>query len=212
MKKIFALIAITGLASGAQAQLWAEIGDAGEIVDGVQDVIGVGALNAISGTVSALDADAFRIRIKDPAAFSASAFGIGGDTTLCLFNLDGTGIAKNDDISGSVFESQLPAGNALYANLAPGEYIIAVSGFAYQPVGNIPLDGLEDTLFPILDFTGVVGPQYANPLFGWAQFSSSGGTSGDYVIELTGASFIPTPGAAALMGLAGLAGLRRRRA
>ncbi len=204
---LFGLLAATGMAS---AQNWAEVGDAGEIVDGVQDVVGVGILNQITGSVTALDADAFRIRISNPAAFSAAATGIQGDTTLYLFNLDGTGIAKNDDISGTNFESLLPVGNALYAGLPAGDYIIAIGGFAYQPFSVAAPTLLSQAVFDPNVFTAVQAPQNAGPVLSWAQLATTP-TSGNYTITLTGAEFIPAPGAAALLGLGGLLAARRRR-
>lgn len=204
---LFGLLAIAGTSSAA---IHVEVGDAGELPGTAQSAAGAGALTGITGSVTAGDADMFRIRISNPAAFSALASGIQGDTTLYLFNLDGTGIAKNDDISGTNFESELPVGNALYAGLPAGDYLIAIGGFAYQPFSVAVPMVLGEATFDPNTFTGVIGPQNAAPVQSWAQLSS-GPSSGTYSIELTGAEFVPAPSSAALLGLGGLLAARRRR-
>lgn len=204
---LFGLLAIAGTAS---ASIYAEVPDAGELPGTAQDVSGVGALTGITGSVTVGDADMFRIRISNPAAFSAAATGIQGDTTLYLFNLDGTGIAKNDDISGSNFESLLPVGAAQYAGLPAGDYLIAIGGFAYQPFSVAVPSLLSEATFDPNVFTGVQSPQNAGPVLSWAQLTS-GPSSGNYSIALTGAEFIPAPSTAALLGLGGLLAARRRR-
>lgn len=204
---LFGLLAIAGTAS---ASIYAEVPDAGELPASAQDVSGVGALTGITGSVTAGDADMFRIRISNPAAFSAITSGVQGDTLLFLFNLDGTGIAKNDDISGANFLSEFPVGNPLYAGLPAGDYLIAISGFAYHPFSVAAPTLLSQANFDVNTFTGVLAPQNAGPVLSWFQLST-GPSSGNYSITLTGAEFIPAPSAAALLGLGGLLAARRRR-
>jgi hypothetical protein len=205
------------LAASAHAQVWNEAGDAGDMPGTAQTVAGAGALTDIFGAVSVTsDADIYRIRIANPAAFSATTNLLTGtmtDTTLYLFNLDGTGIAKNDDVSGSNFLSDLPAGNALYSSLAPGDYYLAVAGFAFAPFYVNPPSTIADLIFDVNNFTGVIGPQAGAagmPILGWANAGMY--DSGTYHVTLTGAEFVvPAPASLALLGLGGLVATRRRR-
>jgi len=168
VKKYLAIVfvAALGAATSAYAQIWTESGDAGDLPGTAQSATGVGSLTDIFGSVSLTsDADIYRIYISSPAAFSATT-NISpltmSDTTLYLFNLDGTGIAKNDDISSSNYLSNMPVGAPQYSSLAPGEYLLAVGGFAYAPYYTGP-STLADLVFDVNTFTGVLGPQ-AGPL------------------------------------------------
>ncbi len=208
------LIAALGTSSVAFGGIWTESGDAGDMPGTAQGAAGSGSLTDIFGTVSALtDADMFIINITNPAAFSATT-NVSPltmtDTTLYLFNLDGTGIAKNDDVSASNYLSNFPVGASQYASIAPGQYILAVAGFAFAPFNITPPTTLADLMFDVNTFTGVLSPQNPGPILGWADAGAY--DSGDYHITLTGAELVPTPGAAAMFGLAGLAITRRRRA
>jgi MYXO-CTERM domain-containing protein len=212
--RILALVAAMGAAASAFGQVHNETTDAGDMPGTSQAAVGVGPLTDIFGSVSVTsDADMFLIEITNPAAFSATtniAPGTMVDTTLYLFNLDGTGIAKNDDVSGSNFLSDMPVGNVAYASLVPGQYYLAVAGFAFAPFWNNPPATLADLMFDVNAFTGVQTPQNPGPIQGWANAGMY--DSGTYHITLTGASMVPTPGALALLGVAGLVAGRRRRA
>jgi hypothetical protein len=204
------------LAASAHAQVWIEAGDAGDMPGGAQAAVGVGPLTNIQGSVSALaDADMYRIRIVNPAAFSATtniAPGTMSDTTLYLFNLDGTGIAKNDDISAANYLSDMPAGDLAYSGLVPGEYLLAVGGFAFAPFFINPPATLADLIFDVNVYTGVVGPQAAAvgmPILGWANAGAY--STGTYNITLTGAELVPAPASLGLLGLGALVATRRRR-
>jgi hypothetical protein len=204
------------LAASAHAQVWIETTDAGDMPGTSQTATGAGALTDIFGTVSVnSDADIFRIYIANPAAFSATtdtAPGTMADTTLYLFNLDGTGIAKNDDVSGANYLSVMPAGDVAYSSLAPGEYLLAVGGFAFSPYYVNPPATLSDLIFDVNTFTGVVGPQAGAtgmPILGWANVGMY--SSGTYHVSLTGAELVPAPTSLALLGLGGLLVSRRRR-
>jgi hypothetical protein len=218
MKYVVSVLALCATAGLASATTWNEGAEpaAGPwpiLGATYETVTGSGPLTAINGSiVNSGDVDTYLINICDPAAFSASTDNLNtivDDTTLFLFRLDGTGIAKNDDVSGTNFLSALPVGNALYSSLTPGNYVLAVSYFGTVPFSTDPPTSLAQSTFDVFDFTGVIGPQNG-PAVTWADVSSADG-SGAYQIALTGACFVPAPGAAALLGLGGLALARRRR-
>jgi MYXO-CTERM domain-containing protein len=212
--RTLALVAAMGAASSVFGQVHNEAVDAGDMPGQAQAVVGAGAVTDIFGTVTGLfDADMYVINITNPAAFSATtniAPGTMSDTTLYLFNMNGTGIAKNDDVSGANFLSDMPVGAAQYASLAPGQYILAVGGYAFAPFWNNPPAALSDLIFDVNTFTGVQGPQNPGPIQGWANAGAY--SEGTYHITLSGAEMVPAPGAVALLGLAGLVAGRRRRA
>jgi hypothetical protein len=208
------VVGVAVAAGAASAQTHPESGDAGSLPGSAQVVSGSGVLANITGSIEGLgDADLFRIVIHDPAAFGATtaiAPGTMSDTTLYLFHLDGTGIAKNDDISGSNYLSSLSAGDPKFTSLAPGEYLLGISGYAYSPYWNDPPTVYGDLVFDVLTYTGVLGPQPgAGPVVGWIDVGAY--STGTYNITLTGASFVPAPGSVALLGLGGLVAVRRRR-
>jgi PEP-CTERM motif len=219
--KFAAVVATTLVAAqAASAQMYSESGDADDGPVGAQLVGGSGPLTSIAGTmVTGGDVDSYRITIASPSTFSASTAtttGAVNDTVLFLFNLDGTGIAKNDDISGSNFRSTLPAGNALYTGLAPGEYILSVSVLPLYPfrVANPTL--LGEAIFDINNFTGVIGPLAASvnqPTLSWVAAFSDAPQSGPYTITLTGAEFVvPEPTTLGLLAGVSAFAMRRRRA
>jgi len=223
MKRCIAAMGLGLLASTAAAgPEWTETSDAGSLPSAAQTVSGSGPLTSIRGELTGSLGgprgagdfeDVYEIVIKEPELFLAvvtsdtfttTMF----DTQLWLFGPTGRGILANDDSS----TSPVPGGSAFegFATdmsgsmiVAPGRYFLAISG-----AGNVPLDGSGT---PIFNFTGVgevSGPDgSAMPIEGW----SGAGAFGSYVISLEGASFVPAPGAAALLSAAGLAALRRRR-
>lgn len=216
-KSILSVAVAAGLAltSGAMAQSWPESGDAGALPGTAQMALGAGPLTNITGSVGGIaDADMFAIYIDNPALFSATTALLPGsmaDTTLYLFNLDGTGIAKNDDISGSAFLSTLAAGDPKFTALTPGIYLLAVGGFAFAPYWNEPPADFSDLVFDVNTFTGVLAPQAgAGAVAGWVDVGAY--STGTYNITLTGASMVPAPGSLALIGASGLIALRRKRA
>jgi uncharacterized protein (TIGR03382 family) len=215
MKIACGLLALVAVAGSAQAGVWVESPDAGLLPGGAQSCIGTGSLDAIQGSLTpdgASDVDMFRIRISNPAAFSATTNSLNTvltDTTLYLFNLDGSGIVKNDDIDNSIFLSRIDG--TLTSSLVPGDYLIAVSIFGTIPFTVVSPSALSESVFDATDFTGQTGPQNGTaPVVSWTRVTSFN-EGGAYEILLTGAEFVPTPGASALAGLGLLAGLRRRR-
>jgi hypothetical protein len=210
---LVAALAVASVSGLANAQIWNEVGDAGDLPASAQVVMGAGSLTQINGFFGANDADMYRILITNPAAFSATTFGgTTLDTQLWLFHVSGMGIAHNDDVpagnpGAGTLQSMFPVGNPLYASLAPGEYLIAITRYDRDPVS---AGGL---IFPNSPFNvvhGPTGPGGGSPITGWLGTTSA--STAQYSIYLTGAGFIPAPGALALFGLAGLAGTRRRRA
>ncbi len=207
--------------SDARATPWGEVGDAGELPESAQQPVGSGALDSISGTIGAVDdRDLFRIRITDPAAFSAIT--IGGDPTtpaaqldamLALFDASGRGILLNDDRALNDGNSEL---GALPLGATPGIYFLAIFDDDSLPVSGSGIFP-EDLIWtePMSPFTGQRVPDGGGggaPISGWVA-SSSDPLGSAYVISLVGASFVPEPQLGALvlfatLGLVGLRGLR----
>jgi hypothetical protein len=219
---LFASAAAALLGSGsARATPWAELGDAGELPASAQQPVGSGVLDSISGTIAAVDdRDLFRIRITDPAAFSAITSG--GDPTnpatqldaiLALFDASGRGIVLNDDRVLNDGDGEL---GALPLGATPGIYYLAIFDDDSLPVsgsGSFPDDLIWTP--PVSPFTGQRVPDGGGasaPISGWVASSSDALGSG-YVISLVGATFVPEPQFSALalfatLALAGLRGLR----
>ena len=209
---------------------YTESGDAGDIVTGaVQTVTGAAGsqVGAIKGSLTAnsggiYDGDAYKIYISSPSTFSATTTGFSPginsfDSELFLFNLDGTGIAMNDDDTATGNEqSTIDAGDPLTAGLSAGYYYLLITGQGMNPTsagGLIFPNWTDGTTDP----TGVYGPNAgATAINGFAGSSNEGGA---YSIALTGVSIaasgstVPEPGTLALGLLAGLAllGALRRR-
>jgi hypothetical protein len=211
--------ALTMTAGNVHAATYVEVGDSGETLGTVSiantQPFGT-ALTAITGVLTANNADLFQIYISDPATFSANTFftnaGVNNfNTELFLFTSTGLGVYANDDTNGS--QSELPAGDALSPTTA-GLYYIAVSGTGYAPTSADGLifptpDGSSVPFDAILGATGVGG---AKVLSGWT--GNSGSNIGAYKINLTGATFVPEPTVSVLLpsmiALWGAASLKRR--
>lgn len=188
-------------AGAANAQVWSEVGDAGELAASAQVVAGSGPLSFILGSLGESDVDMYKIRIDDPSLFLAQHTSIFNfDSQMWLFNLDGTGVAFNDDTNGLRSQISAPA-------VAAGDYLLAISGFDRDAV-----DSNGNALWldnPFDNQRAPDGPGAANPVASW---SGTGGNRGNYEIAVRGASFVPAPGALALAGIGGaLVGRRRRK-
>lgn len=189
------------LASVANGQTWAEVGDAGELAASAQSTVGSGPLSLITGSLAANDVDMFHIRIDDPSLFIAqhtAAFDF--DSQMFLFNMNGTGVAFRDDatgLRGAVSGSFVPAA---------GDYLLAISGWDRDPVDAAALPIWNDTPFAVERAPDGAGA--ANPVASW---SGNVVARGQYEIAIRGASFVPSPGSAALAGIGGLLVARRRR-
>lgn len=138
------------LAGVAGAATWTEIGDAGDLPATAQVTVGSGSLDSISGTKTPNEADMFRIRILDPAAFSASTVGTTGfDTQLFLFDASGLGVyANDDDATCGCWQSTLPAGDPNSPS-APGIYYLAISRYDMDPRNGGPRRSFATGLLPL---------------------------------------------------------------
>ena len=203
-----------------RAQVWTEIGDAGQTIGSGQNtgLVNGNPLNTILGTLgSPGDVDLYRIQINTPSAFSATTVNAltstsGLDTQLYLFSLNGNGRAINandDDPGGMSLQSTLPAGGQ--PNLvAAGVYYLAIA-----TSGNEAVDAVNQLLFSTdSPSTTIRTPNgSAGPLSGWDTTFADPGT-GAYEIDLTGAfTAVPEPSTwfAAALALAGVLFSRARR-
>ena len=200
-------LALGVAASSAGAQVWNEVGDAGQNgVSQAQVISGSGPLAAISGALTGVnDVDLYAIQITDEANFLATTVGGAAfDTQLFLFNADGSGQVENDD-----FAATLQSGVNSDGVFSNGLYYLAISSFNADP---LDINNVDPFGFDTYPGTGDQRmPVTSDPLASWDTF---GGGEGVYRISLTGASFVevPEPASLALVGLGGLAALRRRRA
>jgi MYXO-CTERM domain-containing protein len=209
MRTYLTAAVVLAAAGVASAQVWNESGDAGQ--DGVgaaQATVGSGALSSIVGTVG-LDVDLYQIRITDIAGFTASTVGGAAfDTQLFLFAADGTGITENDDENDTFsLQSRINSDGLIGTGAAPGIFYLAITSFNNQPLDG---DGLGMFSFDVWPGSGDQrSPVSAGSLTSW---NGSGFEEGDYSISLTGAEYsVPAPASLALLGLGGLAAVRRRR-
>ena len=226
LKKIIRpLLAVIGTlvfaSNPLQAQIFTEIGDAGQTLGTAQGagLVNGAPLSMILGTISSpTDADLFAFNITTPMTFSATTNGGTTmiDTALFLFNSSGMAIYTNDDANGGSLQSTLPAGTSFTMSLAPGLYYLGIS-----LSGNEPVNSNGQLLFAAFiggDSTSVrgaaagVNPDTLADFNGLTSFPEMGA----YRIDLTGASAVPEPSTMAL-GLAGAAAVmviirKRRRA
>lgn len=212
------LLTAGGLCAPAGAQVFTESADAGSLPATAMTVSGSGPLSRILGSLSTADQlDMFIIEIASPSTFSAATRNLGGsfmsDTQLFLFSLAGVGIAKNDDIDEIDYLSQLPAGDPAYAALSPGLYVLGISPYGVLPTIVANPTSIAQCVFPFQPFTGVTGPLHGDaPVVGFGTVSGVAST-GNYAIELTGATMVavPTPAATSLLAVGAAAVMTHRR-
>jgi hypothetical protein len=174
------IVGVGALAVGAVDAAHAEVPDAGETVATAATAYGQ---TTITGTMAtANDIDMYTVCISDPAAFSVTVGGLGAgsnDGQLFLFDASGLGKAAVDDTGSGGLVPGIPAGTAVVAALAPGEYLLAISNFDRDPVAG----GVE--IFP--SAVGVVGPTITNqPVDGWNGAGNANAMT-TYTLTLTGA-------------------------
>ncbi len=170
-----------------------------------------GKLNGTAFTLEPDFQDVYKIQITDPGTFMIDLTGAGGvnfDACLWLFDADGTPLLGNNDANENTFAPRLTnqsnAGSPITIT-TPGIYYFAISGFQSQPLQ------FGKPLWPSVVFEpGVVAGAFGSK-GGWNGQWSGDGATGDYLITVTGVSGVPAPGVAALLGVAGLMGRRRRR-
>jgi hypothetical protein len=203
MKRTLALALSAWLAPAALAGVYAESGDAHELVP--QPVSGTNPITAIQGSLAAVSgdyADLYSIYISDPASFSASTVGGASfDTQLFLFDPDGRGVTHNDDApSTSVLQSRITGAFVP----GPGVYWLAISTYNRDPSSGF---GLIWNNSPFNTERAPDGPGAASALLSW----SGTGSTGEYTITLTGVQAVPAPGPLLLASLGGLLVTRRVR-
>ncbi len=218
LRLLLLMAILIGLSVTARAQVWAEVGDAGQTTATGQNtgVVDGNSLSTITGTLGAPgDVDLYRIQINTPSAFSATTDNVftstqGLDTQLYLFSLSGNGLAINaNDDNAFNLQSTLPAGG-LPNLVSPGVYYLAIA-----TTGNEAVDAINQLLFsPDSPSTVIRTPNgVAGNLAGW-DTSFADPSIGAYEIDLTGAfTAVPEPGTwfAAALALLGVFFFRSRR-
>jgi len=202
MIKSIAAIAIIAGASSASASVYMEMGDATDVLPGQNVANGTTSIAGLNDGGGDPDVYAFAWS-GGPLVIDAG--GSSFDTQLHLFDFAGNGIAENDDSGNFGLQSEIAL------NLSAGNYLIGITGFNNDALdgGGNPVFGFNNT-FNDDNGNFIQGPEGNGPLAGWDDANSAGG--GDYSINFSSAvNAIPAPGAAALIGVAGLAATRRRR-
>ena len=210
--------AVVGLSTAAFAGPdWVEQGDSGSDLATAQiTVTNTGTLNSISGTLGggflADFEDCYLVRVLNPGTFTMTVGSANFNPQLFLFNISVTngafGLLANDDQN---VENNLPRfggtsndGTQVIVSL-PGLYMIGLTGFNRDPMSQT---GAMFNQVSTTEVSGPDGPGGFNPLTGWA----GTGQTGNYTIVFTGVGpATPAPGAAVVLGLGALVGMRRKR-
>jgi hypothetical protein len=197
-----------------------ETSDAGELFDSAQTTIGIGSIDEITGAIStSYDVDLYKIRISDPTNFSAYVSGGEGsnnwDSVLTLFDENGLGIYRNDDVETSSGNAGLPANHLLGPKIA-GNYFLAISDDDIFPYGSAPINESIYSFFSY-PYTQVIGPTDSDlTLASWNSMSTEHTfNNANYSISFTGAEFaapVPVPTATWLFGsgIIGFLGMRKK--
>jgi PEP-CTERM motif len=182
--------------------------DAGKMPKTANITTGIGTLTRICGDLSdpSNGVDMYEILITGPT-FTATTSGRGANPllnpALYLFDVNGDGVIANNDSCVCTTQAQF-----LNVPITPGLYFLTIAVDDQEPEnknGKLIFGDITGT-------TGLILPQVKNTnLDSW---TGNGSTTGQYLIDLTGAQFAesPEPATLGLIG-AGLALIvaRRRR-
>lgn len=187
MKLILALSAVAAAGLAAHGQVFSEsepndtIGTAD--FGGVFDAPGGSIL--FDGQITENDVDWFSFTLSDTAGLAVFAVFSGtasADAVMQIVDSDGFVIAFADDSLDLLPSLQL-------MDLAAGTYFVGVSGFGDANAGSVGTTNVFDGLT-----------------------ATGAGHGENFVYKLSiGASVVPTPASLAMLGLGGVAAIRRRR-
>jgi hypothetical protein len=168
----------------ASAQVWYESVDAGQLPATAQTPAGAGPLTSIVGNLGSADADMYLIDIIDPINFVAGTCNTGTtmDTQMWLFDTQGLGITHRDDGPCTGLQSDI---TGRVCPFPPGCYLVAVSGYNYDPSGPGGLIWLSS---PFNTERCPGGPGAPGPVTSWG----ATGASGAYTIALVGVNYCAT--------------------
>ncbi len=202
MKNVLAIAALVAVAGSANAQVYNEVGDATDTPPGQSVTNGT---TSILGFTDGVDSDVYGFSWGG-GILTIDTFGTAYDTQLHLFDIAGNGIGENDDsVNGAGLDSQISL------DLGAGIYLIGITEFNNdaQDVGGNDIFGFTNTYTDLLGNL-IQGLEGGGALAQWDGAIFGGG--GDYVINFSSAvNAVPAPGALALLGLGGIAAIRRRR-
>lgn len=179
------LVAVAALcpASLLPAQIFAEVGDAGDLPRTAQQTTGAGNLSQITGTIGLDDVDVFLIQIYDTQTFQASTVGGAAfDTRLWLFDQDGRGVTMSDDLPGGVLQSRITGQFVL----GPGRYYLAIA-----KNGLYPITYTEQQWDPAGSPTIERRPDGGGRKSAVQSWIGNNSTGAAYTISLVGAAFAP---------------------
>jgi hypothetical protein len=167
-----------------EALAYVEDGDSGDLPANAQKLNGSGSLTEIVGALADDDdVDMYALCLDGGGTFSALSTGALEESQLFLFDAEGRGVYFSDDVSGSNYQSFLPANDPLTPT-EPGVYYLAISSFNNDP------SSLGGEIFPNEPYTVVhapTGPGGGDPVSSWSQVGDE--SEATYGIEITGASF-----------------------
>jgi hypothetical protein len=175
-----------------------ELDDSGETLAEAQVIPGPGpySLTQIAGTLSASNADLFRIHLSG-GQFVATTVNPATnffDTQLFLFDSSGRGIFANDD------DPALPPQSSISppASLPEGWYYLGIAAFGYDPVstGGMIFPPVDNFLVLSTDLRTAAGPGGSSPLLG---FDGVTGQAGRYTISIEGVQTVPEPSYALIL-------------
>lgn len=204
-------LALLSITAAAGAAPYVEVGDAGQTLATAQAVSP--GTSKIQGTLASGSADLFSF-FWGGGSFYVNSTGTTWDSQLFLFNASGQGVWGNDDGISNAGPAYIAD-----ANLAAGQYFLAISGYDYDPYS------AQGLMFQSSPYGQLYGPSNSGTLTHWASGSSQG-SGGAYVINFQRITSdgtpvgdptpignpVPAPGTLALAAVALLAGVGSRRA